>query len=55
MALATLLRRFPTITLACAPEDLTWRPGGPSIIRGLEALPIRTSQTTTNPGNPPTC
>ncbi|GAA4076452.1 cytochrome P450 family protein [Nonomuraea soli] len=42
VALATLLRRFPSITLACAPEDLSWRAGGPSIIRGLEALPIRT-------------
>jgi cytochrome P450 len=37
IALGSLLRRFPAITLACPPETLTWRH---SAVRGLEKLPI---------------
>ena len=40
IAFGTLLRRFPAIELACSPQDVNWRIGGPSIMRGVEALPV---------------
>jgi len=36
----SLLRRFPDIALACAPEELEWRPFN-GFIQGLVALPVR--------------
>lgn len=40
IAFGTLLRRFSSIELACPPEELVWRVGGPHIMRGLDALPL---------------
>ncbi|MFF5212057.1 cytochrome P450 [Streptosporangium sp. NPDC000396] len=40
IAFGTLLRRLPDITLACAPDELSWQQSG-SLIRGLTALPVR--------------
>lgn len=41
VAIGALLARFPDLSLAAAPEDLRWRPGGPAnILRGLESLPV---------------
>jgi cytochrome P450 len=40
IAFGTLLRRFPTLELACQPQDIIWRIGGPNIMRGVEALPV---------------
>lgn len=39
IAIATLLRRMPDLTLAVAPEQLRWRRGGRR--RGVVALPLR--------------
>jgi len=39
-AFGTLLDRFGSIELACPPEQLEWRVGGPHIMRGLAALPL---------------
>ena len=36
-----LLRRFPNLQLATAPEDLKWQ--GNMVLRGLESLPVRIS------------
>lgn len=36
----SLLRRFPDLALACAPEELHWRPFN-GFINGLVALPVR--------------
>ena len=41
VAIGTLLRRFGSIELACPAEELVWRIGGPHIMRGLDALPLR--------------
>ncbi|TDE43723.1 cytochrome P450 [Nonomuraea mesophila] len=42
IAIGTLLRALPEMTLACPPEDLRWWAGGITpVFRGLEALPIR--------------
>lgn len=42
IAIGGLLRRFPDVGLAVAPEDIRWRPGGAgNILRGLDALPLR--------------
>ncbi|MEU6431031.1 cytochrome P450 [Microbispora sp. NPDC046973] len=41
IAFTSLLRRFPRIELACAPEELRWRGSGDSILRGLAGLPVR--------------
>jgi nocardicin N-oxygenase len=38
VAVATLLRRFPTLQLAVPRADVHWRTG--SLIRGVEALPV---------------
>lgn len=38
VAVSTLFYRFPTLQLACAPEDLVWRSG--VLFRGLESLPV---------------
>jgi len=38
IAIGTLLRRFPDLALATADSALVWRP---SVIRGLQALPLR--------------
>lgn len=43
IAIATLLRRLPTLRLAIAPEKLVWRPGFE--LRGLSALPITFAAT----------
>ncbi|RII07934.1 Cytochrome P450 107B1 [Streptomyces sp. YIM 130001] len=40
VAIGSLLARFPVIRLACPQDELRWRIGGPSITRGLEALPV---------------
>ncbi|MEU8775828.1 cytochrome P450 [Streptomyces sp. NPDC048606] len=40
IAFGSLLRRFPVLTLDERPERLRWRIGGPSITRGLAALPV---------------
>ena len=39
IAFGRLLARFPKITLAVPPEELTWRHS--TLMRGLEALPVR--------------
>jgi cytochrome P450 PksS len=39
IAIETLLRRMPDLSLAVAPEQLDWRPGGLHL-RGLSALPL---------------
>jgi len=36
----SLLRRFPDIALACAPEEVRWRPFN-GMFRGLVSLPVR--------------
>jgi cytochrome P450 len=41
VAFGSLLGRFPDIRLGCAPEELRWAVGGPNIIRGLAALPVK--------------
>jgi cytochrome P450 len=41
IAIGTLLRRFPHITLACRPHELTWRPT--PVFRGLTRLPVTVS------------
>ncbi|MFD9334438.1 cytochrome P450 [Streptomyces sp. NPDC060028] len=41
IALATLLRRFPDLGLAAAPDSLVWRSG--TMLRGVAALPVRWS------------
>jgi len=38
IAISTLLRRFPDLRLAVAPEELRWRRG--LLLRGLESLPV---------------
>src|SRR5262249_23489960 len=38
IAISTLLRRFPNLRLAVAPNTLRWRPV--LLLRGLEALPV---------------
>ena len=44
IAIGSLLQRFPDLALACPPEELRWRGGGPTNnLRGLEALPLRLS------------
>ncbi len=44
VAIGQLLRRFPDIRLASAPEELTWRRtvilGGVTSMRGLDSLPV---------------
>ncbi|UQX05374.1 cytochrome P450 [Streptomyces sp. RerS4] len=40
IAFGSLLRRFPVLALDCPPEELRWRIGGPSITRGVAALPV---------------
>jgi cytochrome P450 len=39
VAFRTLLARFPDLTLACEPDELTWRPS--ILLRGLTRLPVR--------------
>jgi cytochrome P450 len=39
VAFNALLRRFPNMQLAVARDQIRWRP--PSLVRGLEALPVR--------------
>lgn len=42
IAIGGLLRRFPDVGLAVAPEDIRWRPSGAgNILRGLDTLPLR--------------
>ncbi|MBV2156615.1 cytochrome P450 [Kitasatospora sp. SUK 42] len=41
IAFRSLLDRFPGLELACKPEELRWRIGGPNIMRGLDTLPVR--------------
>ena len=44
IAIGSLLQRFPDLALACRPEELRWRSGGPTNnLRGLEVLPLRLS------------
>lgn len=38
IALQSLIERFPNLTLAKAPEELTWRSS--TLVRGLKALPV---------------
>jgi cytochrome P450 len=38
IAIGTLIRRFPALTLAAAPDDLVWHPF--PVFRGLAALPV---------------
>ena len=40
VALGTLLRRFPEISLAVSPADLHWRHGDGLVLRGLSELPV---------------
>ncbi len=40
IALGSLLRRFPQITLAVQPEDLHWGHGDGLVLRGLNELPV---------------
>ncbi len=40
VALASLLRRFPQLTLAIASEDLRWGHGDGLVLRGLSELPV---------------
>jgi cytochrome P450 len=40
MAFTELLRRFPEMRLAVAPEDLHWGHGDGLVLRGLSALPV---------------
>ena len=40
IALRTLLRRFPDLSLAVNPEDLHWNHGDGLVLRGLSALPV---------------
>jgi cytochrome P450 len=40
VALTTLLRRFPQLTLAIPSEDLRWRHGDGLVLRGLSELPV---------------
>ena len=39
IAFSVLLERFPSLSLAVAPEALRWREG--PFLRGFEALPVR--------------
>jgi cytochrome P450 len=39
VAIGALLRRFPDLSLACAPEELSWLPF--PVFRGLATLPVR--------------
>jgi len=39
VAIGALLRRFPNVRLACAPEELSWLPF--PVFRGLATLPVR--------------
>lgn len=39
IAFRALLDNFPNMALACPPEELDWRIGGPNIMRGLGSLP----------------
>lgn len=41
--IGTLLRRFPDLALACAPEELEWKvyPDDSNMFRILAALPVR--------------
>ena len=39
VALASLLRRFPSLALAVPESELQWKPG--NFIRGVRALPVR--------------
>jgi cytochrome P450 len=41
VAFGTLLQRFPDLSLAVAPEEVTWRRGFPRGINRLDRLPIR--------------
>lgn len=41
VAFGTLLRRFPNLSLAVPPEEVTWRRGFPRGINRLDRLPIR--------------
>jgi cytochrome P450 len=38
LAIETLLRRFPTLSLAVAPEELTW--SSSTLLRSVETLPL---------------
>jgi cytochrome P450 len=51
IAFTELLRRFPSMRLAVAPEDLRWGHGDGLVLRGLSALPVllRTSGQPDNP------
>lgn len=40
LALGSLLRRFPQLTLAVAPKDLHWDHGDGLVLRGLSELPV---------------
>ncbi len=40
VALASLLRRFPDIRLACPRDELEWAHGDGLVLRGLETLPV---------------
>ena len=40
IAFAELVRRFPEMRLAVAPEDLRWGHGDGVVLRGLTALPV---------------
>jgi len=47
IAVATLLRRMPDLTLAVPREELDWRPSGLHL-RGLKALPLRFAAYSSN-------
>ena len=51
IAFTELLRRFPSMRLAVAPEELHWGHGDGLVLRGLSALPVllRTSGSPDNP------
>jgi len=40
IAFTELLRRFPGMRLAVAPEELHWGHGDGLVLRGLSALPV---------------
>jgi cytochrome P450 len=40
LALSSLFRRFPSLRLAVAPEELHWGHGDGLVLRGLSALPV---------------
>jgi cytochrome P450 len=41
IAFTELVRRFPEMELAVAPEELRWGHGDGLVLRGLTALPVR--------------